>query len=285
MAVISVVIPALNDAEMLARCLAALALQTRPADEIVVVDNGSTDDTAAVARARGARVVVEPLRGIPAATAAGFDAAAGSIIARLDADSVPPPEWIARIENRFATEPGLAALTGPGEFYGASRLVRRIGEVLYIGGYFWWMGQLLAHPPLFGSNFAITASAWKRIRATSHRDVRELHDDLDLSFQFAPDMTIAYDQTLRVAVSARPFGSFAGLGRRLYWAYTTIAVNARQQSLLARRSEHRAWQRKQRLAARGRPSEVFPADIFGAESFDIDPFGTDDLGTEAHPNL
>jgi glycosyltransferase involved in cell wall biosynthesis len=267
MPVISVVIPALNDSAMLRRCLGALALQTRVADEIVVVDNGSTDDTADVARRGGARVVDEPRRGIPAATAAGFDAARGTIIARLDADSVPPPEWLEKIEQRFQSEPGLAALTGPGEFYGASRAVRWAGGAFYIGGYFWSMGWLLGHPPLFGSNFAIRASAWARIRETSHRDVRELHDDLDLSFQFRPDMFVALDRHLRVGVSARPFGSFAGLGRRLYWAYTTIAVNAREQSLLGRRAARRAWQR-------GEPLGSADSGDFGAD------FGTDDFGPE-----
>ena len=51
MATISVVIPTRNDADMLAVCLAALAGQTRPADEIVVVDNASTDNTAEVCAA------------------------------------------------------------------------------------------------------------------------------------------------------------------------------------------------------------------------------------------
>lgn len=270
MAVISVVIPALNDSAMLALCLDALAAQTRPADEIVVVDNGSVDDTAEVARRAGARVVTEPQRGIPAATAAGFDAARGSIIGRLDADSRPAPNWLAEIETRFDADPGLSALTGPGEFYGANRAVRRLGEVLYIGGYFWSMGWLLGHPPLFGSNFAISASAWTRIRETCHRDVRELHDDLDLSFQFGPGMRIEYDRELNVGVSARPFGSLKGLGRRLYWAYTTVATNGRERSLLARRAARKEWERKHFVT-----DPTFVGEDLGTADFDGAEFGTD----------
>jgi glycosyltransferase involved in cell wall biosynthesis len=270
MAVISVVIPALNDSAMLARCLEALAAQTRPADQIIVVDNGSIDDTAAVARSAGALVVDEQRRGIPAATAAGFDAARGTIIGRLDADSRPEPDWIAHIEARFEADAGLSALTGTGKFYGANRAVRRLGEVLYIGGYFWSMSWLLGHPPLFGSNFAIRATAWHRVREFAHRDVRQLHDDLDLSFQFTPDMRIEFDRDLRVGVSARPFGSLRGFGRRLYWAYTTIATNAHEQSLLARRAERRGARR-----AGVQVDPTFVGEDLGAADFDGAEFGTD----------
>ena len=56
MSTLSVVIPSLNDAHMLKDCLDALAAQTRAPDEVIVVDNGSADDTAGIARAAGARV-------------------------------------------------------------------------------------------------------------------------------------------------------------------------------------------------------------------------------------
>ncbi len=279
MTVISVVIPSLNDAGMLARCLDALAHQTRKADEIVVVDNGSTDNTAEVARAAGARVITEPKRGIPAATAAGFDAAIGDIIGRLDADSVPAVDWIERIAEDFAHDPELAAVTGPGQFYGASKAVLRAGEVLYIGGMFWSMGILLGHPPLFGSNLAIRSTTWDRIRDTAHRDIRRIHDDLDLSFQFVPGMRVERDNGLRVGISARPFRSIAGLGRRVYWVSTTLAANSKDRSLLRRRNEYRAWVRHEARSARSSRNTT----TFVGEDAVFDSDFPVDLGTDLSP--
>lgn len=215
---ISVVIPSFNDAVMLRTCLLALAAQTRQADEVVVVDNGSTDDTAAVAEAAGARVVSEPLRGVWPATVAGFDAAVGAIVARIDADSVPPPDWLERVEAILDAAPPLSAVTGPGDFYGANRLVCWIGENIYIGGYFWFVGWLLGHPPLFGSNFAMHSAIWTFLRPELDPTQPRVHDDLHLSYRLTPDMTVIYEKSLRVGVSARPFSSVRGLSRRLGWA-------------------------------------------------------------------
>lgn len=234
------VIPVRNDAMMLARCLEALSVQTRPADEIVVVDNDSSDDSAEVARQGGARVVFEPVHGILAATAAGFDAATGTVFARVDADSVPPPDWIERVEQLFTGQSGPAAITGPGDFYGSNAFVRRVARVVYIGGYFWSMGLLLGHPPLFGSNMAITSDAWARIRGSVHRRQRTVHDDLDISFALQADMLVVYDRELSVGISARPFESWRGLARRLGWAWTTIALNVREHPPLARRRARRS---------------------------------------------
>ena len=139
---VSVVIPVRNDAPMLRRALRALAAQTRPADEIVIVDNGSTDDSAGIAAAAGAVVVSEPITGIPRASAAGYDAATGDIIMRIDADTVVPVDWIARALADFA-DPALDLLTGHATFYGAGRLTRRLGKAWWVGGMYWSMGVYL----------------------------------------------------------------------------------------------------------------------------------------------
>jgi glycosyltransferase involved in cell wall biosynthesis len=77
-----VVVPCLDEADALPAVLASL-----PAGwPVLVVDNGSSDGTAAVARALGARVVVEPRRGYGAAVHAGLEAAQGELVAVLDGD-------------------------------------------------------------------------------------------------------------------------------------------------------------------------------------------------------
>ena len=237
---VSVIIPSYNDAVMLRECLRAVNGQFRKADEIIVVDNASEDDTSAVAREAGAAVVLQPVRGVFPATAAGFDAATGDILARLDADSIPPADWLERIERRFAASEELSVLTGPGRFYGSNRFVHWIAERVYIGGYFWFIGLVLGHPPLFGSNLALRASTWQTVRETVHSDRGDVHDDLDLSFHIRPGMVVELDRTLVVGVSARPFESLAGLGRRLAMAYTTIRLNWQEQSPARRRAAHRA---------------------------------------------
>jgi len=239
MTTISVVIPSYNDAVFLRTCLAALAAQTRPADEIVVVDNASTDATAALALAAGARVVHEPMHGIWPAAAAGYDSATGDVIARLDADSIPPADWLARIEARLAASPEVDVLTGPGDFYGGSALANFIGRHVYIGGYFWAVGLWLTHPPIFGSNFAMRRQVWLGTQGVVHRSRSDVHDDLDFSIHLDPAVTVAYDRTLSVGISARPFDSWGGLLRRLDWAVRTLRLHWPEDSPVRRRVANR----------------------------------------------
>ena len=241
MATISVVIPCYNDAGFLAVCLAALAAQTRPADEVIVVDNRSTDASAAVARAAGARVLPAPIPGIWPAASTGFDAATGEVIARLDADSIPPVDWLARIDATLTASPEVDILTGPGDFYDCSPALARLGRVAYIGGYFRAIGLWLARPPVFGSNFAMRRAVWLELRGQVHRDRADIHDDLDLSLHLGPSITVVYQHTLRVGISARPFQTWAGLRRRLEWAYRTLALHWPAASPWRIRAARRAW--------------------------------------------
>lgn len=223
MTTISVVIPVHDDADELRECLRLLAAQTRLPDEIVVVDNASTDDSAAVAREFGARVVAEPTLGIPVAAACGYDAATGEIIARLDADSRPGADWVARVEVAM-TDPEVDAVTGPGRFHDLHLLTRLFAAVVYLGAYFVLSYLALAHLPLWGSSMAIRRSTWERVRGDVHR-FDDVHDDMDLAFVLGPESVIRYDRGLRVDVSARSLRGGAQLKRRMGRAITTLRLN------------------------------------------------------------
>jgi rSAM/selenodomain-associated transferase 1 len=98
----SVVIPALNEEPVIGQVVTRLrecaALQAAGITDIVVVDNGSDDATAAVARAAGARVVSEPGRGYGRACLAGVLAAAeAEVIVLMDGDGSDVPEDILRV--------------------------------------------------------------------------------------------------------------------------------------------------------------------------------------------
>ena len=243
---VSVVIPCYNDAPFLEVVLAALAAQTRPADEVIVVDNASTDASARVARAAGAVLVVEPVHGIWPAAATGYDAASGDLIARLDADSVPPPDWIARAEAILTLAPLVDVLTGPGDFYDCPRWVAALGRFVYLGGYFRLIGLWLAQPPIFGSNFVMRRAVWAEVRGLVHRERDDVHDDLDLSLHLPPSVTVSFDPTLRVGISARPFETWRGIARRLDWAYRTLALHGQAGSPWRLRLARRAWARRLR---------------------------------------
>jgi hypothetical protein len=86
---VSVVIPCLNEAESIERCVhgAREALERSGlAGEVVVADNGSDDGSAELAERAGARVIHEPRRGYGSAYLAGFDAAEGEYLVMVDAD-------------------------------------------------------------------------------------------------------------------------------------------------------------------------------------------------------
>ena len=96
---LSVVIPALNEADNIADLLVALAQQTRLPDEIIVADAGSIDDTTEIAKQYGAKIVSG---GLPAVGRnAGAAAATGDVILFLDADVLPAPQFVEAILSEF----------------------------------------------------------------------------------------------------------------------------------------------------------------------------------------
>ena len=121
---VCVVIPAYNAAGYVTEALDSVAGQSAPPDQVVVVDDGSRDDTARVVRdwiaahpACDTRLVEQANGGIPVARNAGIRSGGGDWIALLDADDVWEPDHLAALRAALAAAPDAVAA------YGAGRLL------------------------------------------------------------------------------------------------------------------------------------------------------------------
>ena len=133
---VSVIVPTRDSATVIGDCLASLASQTRPPDEIVVCDGGSTDDTVAIAKRHGARVLeTQPNRS--AQRNHGAEASTGEFLVFVDSDMQLTPGVIA---DCLATFSGTdAALVIPEVFVGEGfwAKVRGFERTFYDG--VWWL--------------------------------------------------------------------------------------------------------------------------------------------------
>jgi glycosyltransferase involved in cell wall biosynthesis len=117
---VGVVIPSFNEEAVLPRCLLAVLDQTVAAEQIIVVDNASTDAIRAVVTRVQAQYPQAPLtliqqnaaQGLVPTRNAGLNAAATEVLGRIDADSVLTPDWVEQVQQAFQ-DPELAAVTGP----------------------------------------------------------------------------------------------------------------------------------------------------------------------------
>ncbi|MCZ0914461.1 glycosyltransferase family 2 protein [Gordonia amicalis] len=206
MAVISVVVPAYNEEATIATCLDHLLNQTRPPEEILVVDNASTDRTPEIVREYAARyptirVVDESTPGIYSARRAGFDAARGDIIARTDADTFVSRTWCEGIDAVLGDDGREDAVgaTGPTLYWGGPAYEKIKGAMLR--GRLAEEGGFVQSMP--GLNTALRATAWREIRDSLINRV-EIWEDMDLSMAMRDrDMKVFFTPAMLVDTSIR----------------------------------------------------------------------------------
>jgi len=198
---ISVVIPAFNEEKYIGACLKGVNDQEIKADEIIVVDNNSTDKTKSIAEKMGATVVIEKKQGLIHARNKGFESAKYEIIARCDADCIVPEDWVKKILENFKNK-NIDALSGPIIFYDSflrsasthpSRLYLESLRVLSKGNRY-----------LVGPNMAITKDIWRKVKTIVNLDDSKVHEDIDLSLNIIKvNGKIEYDNSLVVKSSSR----------------------------------------------------------------------------------
>ena len=196
---ISIVIPAFNEEKYIGSCLKSINNQEVKADEIIVVDNNSTDNTPKVAKHFRVKVIKEDMQGLIFARNKGFNSARYEIIARCDADVTVPSNWVKRIKYNFETQK-IDALSGP-ILYCDSIIKSTLPSRIYSES----LKLLLnGNRVLFGPNMAITKTIWKTVNPLVNLNDSLVHEDIDLSINILRVKgKIKYDPLLIVKTSAR----------------------------------------------------------------------------------
>jgi glycosyltransferase involved in cell wall biosynthesis/MoaA/NifB/PqqE/SkfB family radical SAM enzyme len=163
---ISVLIPAFNCSNSLSKCLSALVDQTVQPLEIIVVDDGSQDNTVDVAKGFvGVKIIRRPEQGgAGAARATGAKEARGDILAFIDSDCLAPPDWLEKVLAEFNQDPELNAVGGMYRHCHAETLTSIFSkfEEEYLHAFF---DKTPYYSTLTGGNKAVKKTVWDECRS------------------------------------------------------------------------------------------------------------------------
>jgi len=201
---ISIVVPVLNERNVISDCLKSLKSQDYPGTyEIIVVDNGSSDGSGQIALDAGAKVILCERRGVVFAREAGAEAASGTIIVQADADTVYPSNWLNRIARYFSTHPQSVALAGtyiyldPPFWANIDYFLRSFVNILSL--------MFIFKPGyISGANFAFRREAFLKAHGYSADALSP--DQWGIAHRLSKFGKIGYDRSLYVKTSARRIG-------------------------------------------------------------------------------
>jgi glycosyltransferase involved in cell wall biosynthesis len=195
----SVIVPAYNEAAYLGRALGSLLHQDYDGEyEVIVVDNNSSDETAAIAAQYGVHVVTEPQQGVCAARQRGVDSARGEIIISTDADTTQPRDWLRIIDARFAESEKVVAVAGPCRYKNPSWWAKAFPIVLF--------GLVAAIHALTGFVFYVSATNFAIRRAAFpgyDLNLTQGGDELDLLRRLRRRGQVSWERHNVVTTSAR----------------------------------------------------------------------------------
>jgi cellulose synthase/poly-beta-1,6-N-acetylglucosamine synthase-like glycosyltransferase len=198
---LSIVIPAYNEERYISVCLDAIANQTVMPDEVIVIDNNSSDKTCEIAGKYSFVTVLHEDRQHQAfAQAKGFSQARGDIVARIDADTILHPNWVENAKKYFANHPKSVAITGPGSFYDVP--LKSVAETFFHFYHSKVASRIAGHVMLWGANCAFRRSALDKVKQNLAQRA-DIWEDYDLSFALAGFGSIDYRKDIIAGCSLR----------------------------------------------------------------------------------
>jgi glycosyltransferase involved in cell wall biosynthesis len=208
---ISVVIPAHNEEKVIGRTIQAVLAQTYPDFEVIVVNNASTDQTAEVASKFPVRVVHESRKGLLWARECGRRAAKGYVIANIDADCLPEPDWLSRGIVHFTEDQNdeVVAVTGPYDYHDANWLFRNSSMftqrfIYHPVSYILQLSFIRNGALLIGGNNFIRADVLEKTNGYN-TDLTFYGEDSDTAKRVANYGRVIFNPKLVMKTSARRF--------------------------------------------------------------------------------
>ncbi|MBP9853996.1 MAG: glycosyltransferase [Candidatus Omnitrophica bacterium] len=178
---ISVVVPAYNCEKTIARCIECILGQSHPVDEIIIVDDGSTDRTAEIIKAFKTVQYVHQLNSGPAsARNTGARQATGEFIFFTDSDCAPDKDWISLTIKHFSNA-SVAVVSGS---YGIGNPESRLARCIHQEIIFRHQHLMPSYPKSFGSyNFGIRKEVFDQVGRFNESYRRASGEDNDLSYK------------------------------------------------------------------------------------------------------
>jgi cellulose synthase/poly-beta-1,6-N-acetylglucosamine synthase-like glycosyltransferase len=226
---VSVIVPVRDGEPMIADCLDSILTADYPADrrEILVIDNGSSDGTAALIRARPVRYLHEPRPGVSNARNRGIAESTGEILAFVDADCLVEPQWLGELVRAFE-DPAVGAVAGDLQHAPPTTAAERQAARL-LGN---WQRFAFNSNPAYPitANAAYRRDVIDRIGPFDPHMTRAQDVELGLRFQQHSDLRLAYAE--RATARHRNRTTWLGFFRQqLGWAYGAGLVGAKYEAM------------------------------------------------------
>lgn len=198
---VSVVIPVYNEEKCIKSCLESLIKQSEKPDEVIVVDNNSTDQTVSIVKKfKDVRIIYEKKRGITPTRNNGFNNAKYEIIARCDGDSILPNNWVKKIKEVFSKNEKVVGFTNPIVFYDLPVITQ---SPLPSDIFYYFSKAILGIPTLIGPSLAITKKVWLEVKKELCTDDKKVHEDIDLAIHIKKYGKIFFEPDVVVQISGR----------------------------------------------------------------------------------
>ncbi|MCS7093102.1 MAG: glycosyltransferase [Patescibacteria group bacterium] len=201
---VSVIVPVYNEEKYIDKALKSILNQLDKPDEVIVVDNNSTDKSIAIAKQYQKRlplrIIEEKNQGICQARHRGFNEAKGDILIKLDADAIIEKDWIKKAKEIFFKFQNVVGYSSKFLFYDL-RLLKKTS--LPSSAYQSFFKLFFRHYILIGPCFAIRKSVWDIVKNKVCLDSKKIHEDIDLSFHIIKYGKIYLDKTSLVYISGR----------------------------------------------------------------------------------